>query len=282
MIRLAGKPVAEAIGKEIDELLTLYEKRPCLAIVRVGERPEDIAYEKNAVKRMEKHGITVQSVVFPKDIGNAAFLESFRALNQNPDIDGILLMRPLPKQINSEEAEAFFDEKKDVDGITLKSLAGVFAGRKTFSPCTAEAVIRILDHYEIPVQGKKAVVIGRSLVIGKPVAMLLLQKNATVTICHSKTEDLASVTRTADILVTACGQAGLIDESFMTSGACVVDVSINVGEDGTLCGDCVYDKVSEKASALTPVPGGVGSVTTAVLALHTAQAFIKKCEENYG
>lgn len=281
MEKLTGMPVAKAMEEEIRSMLSAYEKRPCLAIVRIGENEADLAYERGAEKRLKKLDIDVRHEVFPTDIDNASFTAAFEALNADSTVDGILIMRPLPKTIDSAGIEAMLDVRKDVDGITKASLGSLFMGRPAFIPCTAEAVIRLLDHYHIDIAGKNAVVIGRSLVIGKPVSMLLLQRNATVTVCHSKTADLPSVCRTADILVTACGQAGLIDASYIKPGAAVVDVSINTDADGNLTGDCDAADVSEKAAYLTPVPGGVGSITTAVLALHTAQAFVRKCEEEH-
>ena len=212
-------------------------------------------------------------VYFPADIDNETFQKEFDKINEDDNIDGILLLRPLPKHLDEKAIENRINPNKDLDGISPVNLAKVYAGDTTgFAPCTAEAVIEMLDFAGVDLTGKRVTVVGRSLVIGKPVTMLLMKKNSTVTVCHTKTVDMASVCRNAEIVVAAAGVAKMIDKSFISKDAIVIDVGINVDEDGNLCGDVNFDEVSELASILTPVPGGVGSVTTSVLAKHLMKA----------
>ncbi|MBR6222284.1 MAG: bifunctional 5,10-methylenetetrahydrofolate dehydrogenase/5,10-methenyltetrahydrofolate cyclohydrolase [Lachnospiraceae bacterium] len=274
---IKGLPVAKAIN---EELINEREKAgvvPKLAIVRVGEREDDLAYERGALKKMEKVGFDVSVFAFPADIDNDSFQAEFDRINEDASIDGILLLRPLPKHLDEKAVTERIDPKKDIDGIGPMNLFKVFAGEDDgFAPCTAKAVIEILDHYGIDVTGKAVTVVGRSLVIGKPVAMMLMKKNATVTICHTKTTDMRSVCKGADIVVAAAGKAKMIDSSFLKDGAVVIDVGINVDEEGNLCGDVDASSVEEMSGKLTPVPGGVGSVTTSVLAKHLLKAKLSK------
>lgn len=208
------------------------------------------------------------------------FRKEFEKINEDPGIDGILLLRPLPPQLDEKEIERLIDPAKDLDGISPENIAKVFSGDETgFAPCTAEAVIRMLKGYEIPIEGKRAVIVGRSMVVGRPLAMLLLKENATVTVCHTRTKNLEEVCRQGEILVAAAGRAGMITGDFLAEGAVAVDVGINVDEEGNLCGDMEFSSVSEKASMATPVPGGVGGVTTAVLAEHLVRAALKRNEK---
>lgn len=271
---LKGLPVANAINEKIvEELKTWNEKLPHLAIVRVGERPDDCSYERGAVKKMEKVGMEYSVHTFPVDIDNDSFQKEFDAINENPDVDGILLLRPLPKHLDEKSIENRIDPRKDLDGISPMNLAKVYAGDETgYAPCTAEAVIEMLDFANVDLKGKRVTVVGRSLVIGKPVSMLLMKKNATVTVCHTKTVDMPGTCKQAEVLVAAAGVAKMIDQSYVADGAIVVDVGINVDAEGNLCGDVNFDDVAEKASMMTPVPGGVGSVTTSVLAKHLLKA----------
>ena len=271
---LKGLPVANAINEKIvEELKTWNEKLPHLAIVRVGERPDDCSYERGAVKKMEKVGMEYSVHTFPVDIDNDSFQKEFDAINENPDVDGILLLRPLPKHLDEKSIENRVDPRKDLDGISPMNLAKVYAGDETgYAPCTAEAVIEMLDFANVDLKGKRVTVVGRSLVIGKPVSMLLMKKNATVTVCHTKTVDMPGTCKQAEVLVAAAGVAKMIDQSYVADGAIVVDVGINVDAEGNLCGDVNFDDVAEKASMMTPVPGGVGSVTTSVLAKHLLKA----------
>ena len=269
---LKGLPVANAINEKLIEELKGMDKVPHLAIIRVGERPDDMSYERGATKKMEKVGFDCTSYTFPADIDNETFQKEFDKINEDDNIDGILLLRPLPKHLDEKAIENRINPNKDLDGISPVNLAKVYAGDTTgFAPCTAEAVIEMLDFAGVDLTGKRVTVVGRSLVIGKPVTMLLMKKNSTVTVCHTKTVDMASVCRNAEIVVAA-GVAKMIDKSFISKDAIVIDVGINVDEDGNLCGDVNFDEVSELASILTPVPGGVGSVTTSVLAKHLMKA----------
>lgn len=271
---LKGAPVSAAIREwAAEEIKQLQGSVPKLAIIRVGEKPDDMSYERSAVKKMEAFGLRVQTFVFPKDISDEEFKEAFQKINKDPDVTGILLLRPLPGQIKEKEIEAMIDPKKDLDGISPVNIAKVFSGDPSgFAPCTAEAVIEILKANNISIEGKRAAVIGRSMVIGKPLSMLLLKENATVTICHTRTKELPEICRQAEILVAAAGKAGMVEESWVSDGAVVIDVGINVDENGKLCGDVDQVSMESRNLLLTPVPGGVGAVTTAVLAKHLIQA----------
>lgn len=271
---LKGAPVSAAIREwAAEEIKQLQGPVPKLAIIRVGEKPDDMSYERSAVKKMEAFGLRVQIFVFPKDISDEEFKEAFQKINKDPAVTGILLLRPLPEQIKEKEIEAMIDPKKDLDGISPVNIAKVFSGDPSgFAPCTAEAVIEILKANNISIEGKRAAVIGRSMVIGKPLSMLLLKENATVTICHTRTKELPEICRQAEILVAAAGKAGMVEESWVSDGAVVIDVGINVDENGKLCGDVDQASMESRNLLLTPVPGGVGAVTTAVLAKHLIQA----------
>jgi methylenetetrahydrofolate dehydrogenase (NADP+)/methenyltetrahydrofolate cyclohydrolase len=278
VITLKGAAVSAKIKEQVETLLTdLKGKTPKLAIVRVGERPDDLSYERGALKKMESFGLIGESFAFPQDITDEAFKKEFAKINENPDIDGILLLRPLPKQIKEKDIEHMIDPGKDLDGISPENIARVFAGDDTgFAPCTAEAVVEVLKANDISLIGKRVVIMGRSMVVGRPLSMLMLKENATVTICHTRTEDLKETCKNAQILVAAAGRARMVDASFVGTDAIVVDVGINVDEDGKLCGDVDFDSLEGTASMATPVPGGVGAVTTAVLARHLVMAALKK------
>lgn len=245
-----------------------------LAIVRLGERPDDLSYEKSAMKRAEALGIKVRNEVLPQDIDAEAFLEKIEELNNDRTVNGILLMRPLPEQIDDTLARNAIAEDKDIDGCGDISLSSLLTGSKRgFVPCTAQSVIEILDHYGIEISGKKAVVVGRSLVIGKPVSQLLLNRNATVTTCHSRTKNIPAETKKADIIVAAIGKAEFFGAEYFSEEQTVIDVGMNYSESkGKFCGDVLFDEVSPIVRDITPVPGGVGSVTTAVLMSHVVEA----------
>lgn len=247
---------------------------PTLAIVRVGERPDDLSYERGAVKRAEALGVAVAKCALPVDVTQEVLLQVIRDINVDSKIHGVLLFRPLPKHLDEALICNTLVPEKDIDGITELSLAGVFAGKPLgFAPCTPSACIEILDHFGVDCTGKKAVVIGRSLVVGKPVAMMLVKKNATVTICHTRTADLPAVCREADILIAAAGKAGMVGADFVRPGQLVIDVGINWNEqEQKLCGDVDFEAVSPIVGAITPVPGGVGTVTTSVLIGHVVEA----------
>ncbi len=278
MITLKGAAVSAKIKEQVETLLNdLKGKTPKLAIVRVGERPDDLSYERGALKKMESFGLMGESFAFSQDITDEAFKEEFAKINDNPDIDGILLLRPLPKQIKEKDIEHMIDPGKDLDGISPENIARVFAGDDTgFAPCTAEAVVEVLKANDISLTGKRVAIVGRSMVVGRPLSMLLLKENATVTICHTRTEDLKETCKNAQILVAAAGRARMVNASYVGKDAIVVDVGINVDEDGKLCGDVDFDSLEGTASMATPVPGGVGAVTTAVLARHLVLAALKR------
>ena len=266
---LLGKPVADAMAADIvarAKALTASGKQPTLAIVRVGERPDDLTYERSAMKRADACGIAVKQFVLPADASTDVVLATVATVNSDDSIHGCLLFRPLPEGIDEQAVCNALDPAKDIDGITRGSLATLLAGTgEGFAPCTAAACIDILDHYGIDPQGKKAVVLGRSLVIGKPVALMLLARNATVTVCHSRTQDLASAVRDADIVVCATGRARAYGADLFAPGQTVLDVGINFDDEGNLCGDADFDAVESVVSAITPVPRGVGSVTTVAM-----------------
>ena len=266
---LLGKPVADAMAADIvarAKALTASAKQPTLAIVRVGERSDDLTYERSAMKRADACGIAVKQFVLPADASTDDVLAAVATVNSDDSIHGCLLFRPLPEGIDEQAVCNALDPAKDIDGITRGSLATLLAGTgEGFAPCTAAACIDILDHYGINPQGKKAVVLGRSLVIGKPVALMLLARNATVTVCHSRTQDLASAVRDADIVVCATGRARAYGADLFAPGQTVLDVGINFDDEGNLCGDADFDAVESVVSAITPVPRGVGSVTTVAM-----------------
>lgn len=278
MITLKGAEVSARIREEVQEALGRLDGMvPQLAIVRVGENPDDVSYERGATKRMDKFGLGVRSYVFPADISHEAFREAFAGINQDPEITGILLLRPLPRQIQAREIEQMIDPEKDLDGISPVNIARVFAGEESgFAPCTAEAVVEVLKANHIPIRGKRVTIVGRSMVVGKPLSMLMLAEHATVTICHTRTQDLKGACRNAEILVAAAGRAKMLDREYVGKDAIVLDVGINMDENGKLCGDVDFESIQDVASMATPVPGGVGAVTTAVLAKHLVQAALRR------
>ena len=279
MRTLKGAEVSAKLKEQVLEMVAALDGYvPTAAIVRVGERPDDLSYEKGVMKKIAAFGMEAKSFAFPADISEEAFRAEFQKINEDDAIDGILLFMPLPKHMNGKTFESLIAPEKDLDGISPMNRAKVFAGEADgFAPCTAEAVIETLKAFEIPMTGKRAVVVGRSMVVGRPLSMLFLKENATVTVCHTKTKDLKAVCNEAEILVAAAGKAGMLDAEYVAEGAVVLDVGINVDENGKLCGDVKWDGLEEKASAATPVPGGIGAVTTAVLCKHLAQAATRKC-----
>ena len=278
--QLLGKEVTAALNERIKaDVAKLNEKgiKPTLGIIRVGERPDDLSYERGATKRCETLGVEYKKYLLPADVSQEELLKVIDEVNNDDSIHGVLMFRPLPKHINQKVVENALAAEKDVDCQTDASLGGVFTGQKVgFPPCTPQACMEILDHYGIDCTGKKAVVIGRSLVVGKPAAMMLIQKNATVTVCHTRTVDMPSVTREADIVIVAAGRAGVVGAEYVSEGQTVIDVGINVNAEGKLCGDCDYASVEPIVDAITPVPGGVGSVTTSVLVGHVVEAAMRK------
>ena len=284
---LLGKEVTDALnGKLMERTAALREKGivPTLAIVRCGANPSDLSYEKGATKRAELVGVAVKKYELPEDVTKEALLATIDEINADAAIHGVLMFRPLPKHLKGDQNEICnrLDPKKDVDCMTDLSNAGVFEGRTDlgYAPCTPEACMEILDYYGIDCKGKSAVVIGRSLVVGKPAAMMLMGKHATVTVCHTKTVNTAEVARSADILVSSAGVLGSLTKDFVRPGQVVIDVSINwdpnkpnsKGGKGAIAGDAVFEEVEPIVEAITPVPGGVGSVTTSVLMKDVVEA----------
>jgi len=273
---MLGSEVAKSMKEGlINETKELEEKgiHPNLTIIRVGARPDDLSYERGAKKRMEITGIGCQVLELPEDISQADFEEEFRKVNEDDSVHGILLFNPLPKSLDIAPVKAMINPLKDMDCLSAINVAKVFTGDASgFAPCTPEAVMDMLDYYSIDLTGKKVTLVGRSMVVGKPLAMMLLGKHATLTICHTRTKDLPGTCRQAEVLVAAAGKAKMITEDMVGENAVVVDVGINVDADGNLCGDVDYEHVKEKASYISPVPRGVGNVTTSVLADHVLRA----------
>ena len=274
---LKGAPVAAALNEKMAaDVAALIAKgiMPTLAILRVGERDDDLSYERGAMKRCAQVGVAVKNVVLPADVDSETFFAALDALNRDDSVHGILMFRPLPKQLDNEKARKLLRAEKDVDGCTDGSLAGVFTNTDLgFAPCTAQAAMEILRYYGIDPKGKRVAVIGRSLVIGRPVAMMLMHENATVTICHTRTVDVPSVTKEADIVIAASGQMESVGAEYLSEGQVVIDVGIGWSEEKQkLCGDVRFDEAEPVVAAITPVPGGVGSVTTSVLVSHVVEA----------
>ncbi len=284
---LLGKEVTAALNAKLQAKVAELKAKgiaPKLGIIRCGENPSDLSYEKGATARAELIGVEVQKFVLPEDVTKEALIDQIRAINADSTIHGVLMFRPLPKHLKAEQDEICntLDPAKDVDCMTDLSNAGVFEGRKDlgFPPCTPQACMEILDYYGIDCKGKKAVVIGRSLVVGKPAAMMLMGKNATVTVCHTRTVDVPKEAREADILVSSAGVLKSLTKDYVKPGQIVIDVSINwdpekvnsKGGKGAIAGDAVFDEVEPIVEAITPVPGGVGSVTTSVLIGHVVEA----------
>lgn len=278
---LQGKPVADhlmAQTKEKTDALRSKGIEPVLALFRVGEREDDLAYERGALKKCETAGITPKSVVLPENTSQEELFLEFQKVNEDPSVHGILLFQPLPKHLSVAPLKEVFSPEKDVDGCTEGSLAGVFTGSgRGFSPCTAQAVMEMLSYYEIDPKGKNAVILGRSLVIGRPVSMLLMHQNATVTICHTKTIDTSKIASEAELLICAVGKMRSVGREYTNPGQIVIDVGIHWDEEQKkMCGDVDFDAVEPYVSAISPVPGGLGSVTSAVLCSHVAEAAEKK------
>ena len=275
MRRLGGKEVADKIVEDLKvKVEELKDKgiKPKLAILRVGAREDDLAYERGVLKRFETAGVEAGVTVLDAGVSQEELDKTFDGLNNDPDVHGILVFRPLPKGLSDEHMRRTINPGKDSDFMDIRNMENVLAGiPDVAAPCTAEAVMALIKHYQIETKGKKVTVVGRSLVIGKPVALLLTTANATVTVCHTKTVNIEEECRNADIIVACCGVAKMITDKFVKPGQTVIDVGMNVDDEGRLCGDVDYDAVSEIAEAITPVPGGVGSITTAILLKHVVK-----------
>ena len=283
--RLLGKEVNEALVAALQtRTAALREKGvvPTLGIIRLGENPSDLSYEKGATKRAEEVGVAVKNYILPETATKEEVLAVIDQVNADASVHGVLMFRPLPKHLRADQDEICnrLSPAKDVDSMTHMSNAGVFEGQDLgYAPCTPAACMEILDHYGIDCKGKNAVVIGRSLVVGKPAAMMLMGKNATVTVCHTKTVNTAEICKNADIIVTAAGVLNSLTKDFVREGQIVIDVSMNWNPEkitskgkGGMSGDCVFDEVEPIVGAITPVPGGVGAVTTTVLMKHVVEA----------
>ncbi len=284
---LLGKEVTDALNANLQQRTAALKERgiaATLGIIRVGENPSDLSYEKGAVKRAELVGVAVKKFELPADAAKEDVIAVIDRVNADATIHGVLMFQPFPKHLRPYASEICnrLDPKKDMDCLTDLSNSGVYQSRSDlgYAPCTPPACMEILDHYGIDCTGRDAVVIGRSLVVGKPAAMMLLKKTATVTVCHTKTQNIASICRNADILVSAAGVLGSLTADFVRPGQIVIDVSINWDENkpnargglGAIAGDSKFEEVAPIVEAITPVPGGVGSVTTSVLMKHVVEA----------
>ena len=280
---LLGKPVIERVREELTGRIAALADAgvvPGLAIVRVGARPDDLAYERTALKRAEGLGISTRVLTLPEAATQEQLLDVIHQVNADDAIHGCLMFRPLPAQFDEDAVCDALDPRKDVDGIGRGSMAAVFTGRGPgYAPCTAAACIEMLDAYDIPVAGRRVVVVGRSLVVGKPVGMLLLDRHATVTTCHSRTKNLPNIVRKGDVVILATGRAKAYGRDFFHPGQTVLDVGINVDEEGNLCGDADFDAVEPIVDAITPVPRGIGGVTTSMLMKHVVQAAELTCQQ---
>ena len=280
---LKSKPVIDGMAVHIVPRVEIKARgvEPTLAIVRVGKRPDDLSYERTAIKRATSLGIATRVFEMDEFVTQSELHSQIQCINQDASIHGCLLFRPLPDFMDEKQICDELHMQKDVDGISSASLGAVFTDSpEGFAPCTAVACEKILDHYQIPIEGKHVVVVGRSLVIGKPVAMLLLKRNASVTICHSKTDGLESIMRSADIVICATGRARAYGAECFKPGQVVLDVGINFDANGVLCGDVDYDEVEPIVAAITPVPGGIGSVTTSTTMEHTLIAAERACSKS--
>lgn len=266
---LKGKPVEDKITEESLQMMRKLEKRdivPKICIVRIGENPDDISYEKSIIRYTEKIGIKAAHLNLESDISEEELLNEIDILNKDEDIGGVLMLRPFPKHIDDDRIRNSLSVDKDIDCMNTLNLARIFEGdMKGFMPCTAKAVLEILLHNNIELEGKNIVIINRSIVVGKPLAMMLMDQNATITICHSKTAELASITRAADIVVSALGSPKFLTEEYFNENSIAIDVGMSVDDKGKLSGDIDYDKLVNKVKMITPVPGGVGRITTSIL-----------------
>lgn len=277
-----GAPVAAALNeKTAADLAMLKEKgvSPMLAILQVGQKDADNAYAGNAKKRCAGMGIEVKHVILPEDVSEDDLIKSIEELDGDDAVHGVLILRPLPGHINDDRVRRALKPEKDIDGITDVSLGGVFTGHNLgYPPCTAQACMEILRYYGVELKGKNVCVIGHSLVVGRPAALMALCRDATVTICHINTVDTPAHARQADIIIVAVGKAGLVTKNYLAPGQIVIDVGINVNSEGKLCGDLNAGDAESVVAAYSPVPGGVGSVTTAVLMSHVVDAAKKACK----
>lgn len=279
---LKGAPVSASIREKTQdkrEKLRELGITPVIAVLRVGVEEDDLSYERSLVKRCESVEAEVRKFVLPLDASTEDVLEKVREINEDPNIHGALIFSPMPSRIDEEKVRYHLKPEKDLDGFTPLSQYGILMGKKVgFPPCTPEACLRILDYYGIDMAGKRTAVVGRSQIVGKPVALILLGRNATVTVCHRKTVDTKAICRNAEVVVAAAGSKRLLTKDYFSPGQIVLDVGINMDDDGSICGDVDFAEVEPMASCITPVPGGVGSVTTSLLLEHLMDAALNTVE----
>lgn len=273
---LKGKEVVKKVKESMKRDVKDLNNRgitPTLAIIRLGENPDDIAYERSILKNCD--GVGIEGEVYEKDenISTEDLISLIEELNTDNNVHGILIFRPLPKHIDEDIIAKTISPLKDVDCMNPLNLEKIFEGNmEGFAPCTPKAAVMIMDHYNIPLEGAHVVIINRSMVVGRPLSMMLLGKNSTVTICHSKTKDLKGFTNSADVVVTALGRPKYVTDEYFNEKSIVIDVGISFDENGKMAGDVDFDNVSSKVEAITPVPGGVGSLTTSILLSHVILA----------
>lgn len=279
---LKGIEAVRALSAQLTQQVAVLKQSgvmPCLCVIRAGNREDDTAYANGIAKRCGAIGIEVRSIVLAETVSTWQVVAAVEEANADVSVHGVLIMRPLPKQIDDRTVCAALDPAKDVDGVTGHSMAQIYAGAQdAFAPCTAEACIELLQYFGIGLEGKNVAVIGRSLVIGKPVAMMLIARHATVTVCHTRTVNIQATCKNADIIIAAAGAAKMVTADYIANGQTVIDVGINVDAQGNLCGDVDFDAVQHIAGAITPVPGGVGTVTSAILAKHVVQAAARRID----
>lgn len=268
-IELKGRSVAlnikDKIRNKIKELDS-ENKKATLGILRVGKHPSDLSYERSIIKNCEELGIYTKIIEVNKDVSTDSLINSIEGLNNDKSIDGILIFRPLPKHIDENIIKNVINPEKDIDCMNPINLEKVFEGDlKGFLPCTPKAAVELLKHYDVELEGKNIVIINRTMVVGKPISMMLLEENSTITICHSKTKDLREFTKKADIVVSALGKAKILDYTYFNPNSVIIDIGVSLDENKKISGDVDYGSVFGKVKALTPVPAGVGSVTTSVL-----------------
>ena len=268
--------VKDEVKEQVASLEAEYGRKPCLCVIIVGENPASQVYVRNKVKAAAYTGMDSKLIELPAEVSEEDLLSQIKVLNEDPSVDGILVQLPLPKHIDEEKVIDAIAREKDVDGFHPDNVSGLWLGKECIVPCTPAGVIRLIDSAGVQITGKTAVVVGRSNIVGKPVAKLLLDRNATVIIAHSRTEDLKAITLLADILVVAVGRAGLITGDMVKEGATVIDVGMNRNAEGKLCGDVDYDSCFERAGYITPVPGGVGPMTIAMLMKNTITCFLSR------
>lgn len=268
--------VKDEVKEQVASLEAEYGRKPCLCVIIVGENPASQVYVRNKVKAAAYTGMDSKLIELPAEVSEEDLLSQIKVLNEDPSVDGILVQLPLPKHIDEEKVIDAIAREKDVDGFHPDNVSGLWLGKDCIVPCTPAGVIRLIDSAGVQIAGKTAVVVGRSNIVGKPVAKLLLDRNATVIIAHSRTEDLKAITLLADILVVAVGRAGLITGDMVKEGATVIDVGMNRNAEGKLCGDVDYDSCFERAGYITPVPGGVGPMTIAMLMKNTITCFLSR------